>query len=328
MAITLSDIAQRTGVSKMTVSLVLNHKRGGLRISKATRQKVLTAAQELNYIPSFSARSLVRGRTNSIGFQCGNIRNPHYTELAEVAVRELESRDYHLLIAVTQWVSERNDLECLESLIGRGVDGVIFFGIALQPETKMYDYVRGRKFPLVQVSNLQEGFSCVTSDWRPGMAQAIEHLKAKGHHRVGNLRSRYIPPDLDPKQQAFLWACREYGVEPVTYVCEHVQAEDGRQVARDPNRPTALIATSDFTAQWVLKGLRMEGLEIPRDMALVGVDGTQIAEVMHPTLTSIAQDRQTIMKETVEMLMNLIDEKEDPGRHVKIPTSLVVREST
>jgi len=124
MSITISDIARHVGVTKSTVSTVLNDSRSNIRVSEGTRTKVLAAAKELNYRPSFSARSLAKGRTFSIGMICGDIHSPHFSELASRAMQEVEARGYHLLLSVTQWITMQNNLDCLETMINRGVDGI------------------------------------------------------------------------------------------------------------------------------------------------------------------------------------------------------------
>ncbi len=327
MAITLADIAQRTGVTKMTVSLVLNDKKSGLRISEKTRQKIQAVADELNYIPSFSARTLAKGKTYSIGFQCGNIQNAYYSEMAEDAMKLVENRGYHLLIAVTQWVRESNDLECLETLLGRGVEGVIFFGLALKLGTRIYDYVVKESFPLVNINEWVEAMTCVGSDWNSGMDQTVRFLKSKGHSRIGFFRGSTEPLEKDRKLIALTHACEREHLELVTYEINDADLRDVSSFLKDRNRASALIMQSDFTAQAAIKGLRKAGLEIPKDVAVVGIDGTKIGEWMHPELTTIAQDKEQMMRIAVEKIMAMIENRETPREHIRVPTRLIVRES-
>jgi LacI family transcriptional regulator len=330
MAVTLSDIAERIGVSKMTVSLVLNNRKSGLRISDRTRERILATAQELNYIPSFSARSLARGKTFSIGFLCGDIQSPHYSELATMAMREAEARGYHLLVSVTPWISTENNLECLETILSRGVDGLIHFG-NVPVDSKVHRRIMGEQFPIVTVNELTDGLSGVVSDWESGMDEAVRHLKGKGHGRIGYVRSAYVDKTTDPKYLAFHRACRQHGVETMDYASvghPPTAREDGRRIARDPKRPRALIIASDYTATGILRGLRIEGLEVPRDVAVIGIDGTDMGEFMNPPLTSIAQDRDGIVKTAMDMVVKMIDKEESPGRKVRLPTKLISREST
>jgi DNA-binding LacI/PurR family transcriptional regulator len=327
VAITLADIAERTGVTKMTVSLVLNDKKSGLRISEKTRQKIQAVADELNYIPSFSARTLAKGKTFSIGFQCGNIQNAYYSEMAEEAMKLVEKRGYHLLIAVTQWLAESNDLECLETLLGRGVEGVIFFGLALKPGSRICDYVVKERFPLVSINGWVEGVTCVGSEWRSGMEAAVHFLKKKGHTRVGFFRGRAHPLERDEKLIALKQVCGQEKIDLAVYEFNDADLRNVSSFLNDPSRATALIIQSDFTAQATVKGLRKAGLEIPKDVAVVGIDGTKIGEWMHPELTTIAQDKDRMMKIATERIMAMIENKETPCEHIRVPTRLIIRES-
>ncbi len=330
MPITISDIAKRVGVDKSTVSLVLNQKKSSVKISAGTRQKVLEAVEELNYRPSFSARALAKGKTSSIGLVCGNIQSAHYSEFAAIALREAESRGYHLLISVTEWKTAQNNMECLESLLCRGVDGVISFG-SLQSETKLYENIIREKFPMVTITDEVEGLSSVFSDWVPGMNAAMELLTAKGHRRVGYVRSKSTEMTRDRKPLAFLEACQRYGIQvincdqPCSLPNEARQA--GREFAHEPHRPSALVITSDQTASGFIRGLFDEGLNVPRDVAVIGIDGTDMGQYLHPALTSIAQDRENIMAKAMGLLMEKIKDRNIPSRRVLVPTRLIVRES-
>ncbi|NLX07960.1 MAG: LacI family transcriptional regulator [Phycisphaerae bacterium] len=331
MAATLSDIARRVGVTKTTVAYVLNRKRSGIRISEETRQRVLSVARELNYRPSFSARALVTGRTNTIGFQCGQIISPHYNELADMALREVEDRGYHLLISVTPWRTGENDLDCLQTLMGRGVDGVILFGgSAFQPDSPLYRQILAEKYPLVTMSDEVEGLSSVASDWQPGMEEAISRLADKGHRRVAYVRSRSVNPAVDGKLRAFDAACRGHGTEPEVLVGRSVPEDSrqcGREFARRADRPTAVIYSCDHGAMGFLRGLRDEKVVVPDEVAVIGIDGTEAGAYCCPSLTTIAQDRRQMIHSAVEMVLAIIDKKEPPGRRVHLATKLIVRES-
>ena len=330
MAATLSDIARRVGVTKTTVSYVLNRKRSGIRISEETRQRVLSVARQLNYRPSFSAKALVTGRTNTIGFQCGQIVSPHYNELADMALREVEDRGYHLLISVTPWRTGENDLDCLQTLMGRGVDGVIFFGSALGPGEPLYDHLLAERYPLVTISDQIEGLSSVVSDWEPGMDEAISLLAGKGHRRVGYFRSRSVNPEVDGKLAAFCAACRRHGMEPEVLVGRSLPEHSrqcGLEFARRGDRPTAVIYSCDHGAMGFLRGLRDEGVAVPEEVAVIGIDGTEAGAYCCPSLTTIAQDGRGIIRSAVEMVLAMIDRKEPPGRRVNLATKLIVRES-
>ena len=149
MAPTIQDIAELAGVTKTTVSLVLNKKKSPIRISQATQDRVLKTADELGYHPSFAARSLASGRTFTLGFFCPAISSPFFSSLAARAMIEAENRDYHLTISTTE-ASFDEELECIGRLVNqKRVDGIIVWSYALKPCIKGYQEVIHSRFPMV-----------------------------------------------------------------------------------------------------------------------------------------------------------------------------------
>jgi DNA-binding LacI/PurR family transcriptional regulator len=242
-------------------------------------------------------------------------------------LRQVEEKGYHLVLQMTPWKDAQSDLDCLNSLLHRGVDGIVFVGSGLTPGNKLYDYFLAEKYPIVNVQRTPPALSAVRSEWTGGFEEAVSYLKDKGHQRIGFYRQ--ILED-DPKLPAFLAACWKYQVEGIEYNggSDATKAvEDIRVFVQDLHRPSALIVCSDYTATGVLLGLRRAGVEVPNQIAVVGIDGTQAGGLTCPPLTTIAQDIPRITGTAVDMVINLIEKKEEPGRQVEIPTRLIVRES-
>ncbi len=329
MAVTIFDIADRAGVKRATVSAVLTGKADGLRIAKATQERVRRAARELKYQPSVSARALARGRTFSFGLIYGDIMNPHSAEIATIALAEAEARNYQLLISLTEWKNQERDLCCFDTLRARGVDGIIMGSFAVRPGTLQYDAVLRDKFPLVLFREAVEGLSDVSSDWTAGMEQAVAYLNSKGHTRIAfeDTDSKQVYHD---KNLALHAACRKYNVQTVPFELTR-DVEQARRIAVDlarrPDRPSALVASSDFLAMAMIRGLTQAGLRLPDDMAVVGVDGTEIGAYYNPPLTSIAQDRHGLVNAAIDLLLKMQDKQITEPQHVIFPTKLIIRES-
>ncbi len=328
-SVTIEDIAKHVGVTKATVSLVLSGKRPMIRISDGTRQKVLQAARDLHYVPSLTARALARGKTNSLGLVVGDIHSFYFSELASMALHEADARGYHLLISATEWHRDR-ELEKFDFLLQRRVDGIIMSTSALRPGLPQYDYVMRHQFPVVTTEEETEGLPCINHDWTTGMTQAIAYLAQKGHTRVGFVAQADRLAEKYPKLQAFLAACAEKKVEPVIYECS-VRIEDarrlGKSLAGDSGRPRAVIVYSDFLANAFIRGLRDTGLQVPHDLAVVGMDGTDMSEYSYLQLTSIASDRKQMAVQAVELLLDMINTKQILAKRILLPTNLVIRES-
>lgn len=329
MPVTLLDIAKRTGLTKATVSRVLNQKSGMVKVSTETRERVMRVAKELNYRPSFTARSLANGRTYTLGFLCGDFQSPYLSELAMMVMDAAESRGYHLLVSLTKW-DEQKELSCLDSLLDRRVDGILMMTDALHPGTRQYDDVIRERFPLVVGADYYKEFPGVVVDWRPGMLQAVEYLKNRGHRRVGMVQLISTNALPDPKVEAFREACQKVGVEPVSYTSSTALDDArrvGAEIAADPHRPSAVISVSDYLANGLLYSFLHRGLRVPQDIALVGVDGTMMGGVINPPLTSIAVDIRDFGTKLVDLLLERVNDRSLPPQRVFCQTSLLVRES-
>lgn len=331
--VTMTDIARLAGVSQPTVSRVLNGKGSTARISTATQKKVQAIARKLQFRPSFAGQALVSGRTRSIGFMCGNIQNPHYTEMADLAMQIMEQRGYHLIMGVTRWVTWQNDLECLEGLLSRGVDGVIYFGSALVPGRAQYERVVQEEFPLVCVNHQVPKLSCIVFDAQPGMNEAFSLLKENGHSRIMSLHLN------EPhKQVPFLNAARQYGFDVEDVSCsiskkrhsDEMLSEirnEAHRFAERKDRPGAVFVSSDYRARAFIAGLWDKGIMVPRDVSVIGFDGTQAGETMAPPLTSIGQNAAEIIQRALEIIFDKIERKDSSAPVITIPTRLIVRQS-
>jgi len=332
MRSTLNDIAKAVGVGKSTVSVVLNKKPKPIQVSEETRKKIFSAARELNYRPSFSARALTKGKTFTIGFICADIVNPYFAELVTLALKEVETHGYRLLLSLTEGKGPEQDLACVESLLERHVDGIIMISTAFQPGTKQYDYVLREKYPFVLLQYRAEGISSIGSDWQMGMDQAVTYFKGKGHARLVFLSTATPGCVKSQKEKAFATACAAQGM--ISDILEGPDNLDidgvrrtGITLARTRDRPEVVIVHADSLAMSFIHGLREGGLEVPRDMKVVGIDGTEAGKIFFPPLTSIEQDRSGTVAAAVQMLLERQDDQNPPPREILLPTTFVARGS-
>lgn len=332
MAITATDIAKRVGVSQGTVSSVLNGNGAKARIAQATQEKILAVAKELRYRPSFAGRALVRGRTRSIGFLCGDIRNPHFNELADLAMEEVERRGFHLVLAVTKWHTAKNDLETFDNLLARGVDGIISFGSAVRKGTPQYAQLRAEKFPFVCIGHAVAGLPCIISDNHPGTDEAVRLCQANGHRRLA-----YVGLPEPAKERPLADAAARHGVSLDTY---HVPMRPGQwaqvsacareaahRFAKLPERPTAVFTSSDHLAVDFASGLWEMGVRIPDEVSLIGHDGTAAGGAMSPPLTSIDFDGAQVLQLALDMVFAQLEGRPAAVEPVAVPSRLLVRKS-
>ena len=322
MSTTIYDIAQRSGVTTATVSVVLNNKKSRIGVSDATRKRVLQAAEDLNYRPSFSARSLARGRTFTLGLLCRGIENPHFAEVTAVTLREANKLGYHLSIALVDYESQVEPE--MELLLQRNVEGIILW--SHQPREKYYQYLQSRRIPAILCQSEYKDLPAIRCDWRPGMNEAIDFLKAKGQSRIG-----YINQDRSfSKKQAFIEACEQRGVAFVVFECTEKTEECrelGRALARDLHRPETVLVFSDYGAMGVLHGLHEQGLNVPSDIGVIGLGGTRLGELFNPPLTTIDQAKDRMAALAVERMVEMVQSKQGYTGTTLLPASLIVRNS-
>lgn len=327
MAVTIGDIAARVGVTKATVSAVINNRKSNIRVSEKMRKRILDVVRELNYQPSYAARALTAGRTYTLGYICGDIASPHFSELAAQALHEAESRGYRLMVSATEW-DHKKELACLDMLLQKRVDGVMIWSEALRPGVPQYEHICREKFPVVVFDQRQAApMPGIVRNWQRGMSQAIQHLKGRGCQTVEYLGQA---GDRDAKVIAFHQACKEAGVKGKAYPWGR-ELSDGRRagwaIAERNDRPDAIIALNDCLAMGIIRGFNDRGVQVPQDIAVVGIDDTEMGQFFVPSLTTIRQDRHRIVSAAIDLLVKMIEAKELISKQVVLETELVVRES-
>jgi LacI family transcriptional regulator len=330
MAVTLKDIAARTQLTPSAVSKILNATEGRrLSFPPETCRRVRQAADELGYRPSFLARSLAKGKTFSLGFVCGDIDVPYYSELASAVLHEADRQGYNLIISVTEWNFEK-ECRAVEMLLNGKVDGVLMAANGLRPGTPQYDAVIRDRTPVVMVDGHVPGLSLVHSVWDAGMDQAVAFLASKGHCSISYIRYQLPAGVDDTRWQPFLTSCEKHGV--MARVEEINPAGDaacelGLAMATRTDRPTAVITMSEFLAAGLIRGLRQVGIDVPKDMAVIGTDGTRFAAYHYPPMTTISVGIPSLATKAVAMLLDLVEGRCAEPQEAMCVSELIVRDS-
>ena len=160
---TLADIARLAKVDSSTVSLVLNRKPLAERLSAETRERVFAAARELNYQPSFAARTLKTGRSGAFGMVVGDLRDPYYSMLAYHMIAAAQARGYQVLTCATGWDPQK-EVELLRMLYDRNVDGVFYVPGSLKRDPALYETLRDQRFPLITYCTDESDFATAAID--------------------------------------------------------------------------------------------------------------------------------------------------------------------
>jgi LacI family transcriptional regulator len=325
---TMADVAQVAGVSTSTVSHVLN---GTRKVSEPTERAVRDAIKATGYTHDRIARSLATGRTRTIGLAMSAISNPYFAELAHAIEQEAAHAGYSLLLADTHDDPER-ELRATGDLLGRRVDGVI-----LAPSAKpaaALELLRTRAVPTVLIDRFMpvELDQIATENIGP-TALLVEHLAELGHDRIGMIAGLQGLATSEERIEGYRrgLASTSLDFDPELVVrgdsdAEHARAAVHRLLALD-RPPTALVVTNNRMTIGAMQALRDASLSVPSDIALVGFDDFEWADLFHPRLTSIAQANTQIGEQSVAMLLSRLANPELAVRKVQLEPKFVHRES-
>lgn len=331
---TSRDVAARAGVSRTTVSFVLNDV-PGMKISEDTRHRVLRAARELNYYPTAAARSLASGKTHRIGLILG----VGQTRLAADAflptflqgvTASVHQRGYLLVLQLAEDVPSH---EAYTRLIReQQVDGLILSGPRL--DDPLLPQLEKERFPLILHGRMNGcDFPQVDVDNRAGAYQATTHLIGLGHQRIGFISN--APLVYSGAQERFSGYKQALGEHDIAFderlmVTAQFLPETGQAAMEKllalPHRPTAVFAASDVVAIGAMSAIQAAGLRIPDDMAIVGFDDIFLAAHTIPPLTTVRVPAYGLGWTAAEILITLI-EGDEKVSSVFLETGLVVRES-
>jgi LacI family transcriptional regulator len=323
---TIKDIAEQSGVSLSTVSLVLN---GNPRISPATRERVLQTMERLGYQPNRIARSLAWKHTRTLAVMMPQLRHA----FADVYFGEIISGIYDkacklgykvlLEIARSEFIESREYLRIYDQ---KYIDGMLFIGA--NARHKFIGEFADKKRPFILVNSYSKQFDVnyVVSNYKYGAWQAAQHLRRLGHTNVG-----FIGGGLNEIQtsQDIYESFREV-IEPRLLVDGWLTEEGGMKAAAeiiqaDPTI-TAIFALNDKMALGAIRKLTELGRRVPEDIAVVGFDDIPQASFSIPSLTTVHQPLYEIGKQSCERLIELIHNKVERVQEV-IPIYLTVRES-
>src|SRR5258708_18317123 len=303
MWISIEEVARGAGVSKATVSLVLNGRDGSVRISAATRDAVTDWALRLGYLPNYAARSLRQRRSNVITLLVWRLSSAYFTEIAFGVRAATERRGYDVNVVDAGPVDA--EVRALHHVRSGASDGVIVatgYHTTRGPALEALRDLAEHGAPLVMLLDRspEPRIPSIRIDDEHGAYLATRHLVSLGHRRIGHisiLGGRLDDDDGSPmfdRYRGYLRALDEAGLEadPTTLVQGAGLMAGGRAstlelLARSSERPTAIFVYNDLVAIGVLRGLYESGLSVRNDLAIVGFHGLKLGQYTTPALTTI-----------------------------------------
>jgi len=335
------DVARLAGVSRATVSYVVNNQTDGrIPISEETRQRVLDAIAELGYVPDASAQALRLGSTKTIGLIVPDIHNPHFWQVADGVEQEADAAGYHILLSSIPPENKFAE-DIFKSLSNRRIDGLVMipsFIYESEEAQKTLAYLIKRRFPIVGMmadhGDTFKNIDRVISDYRDITMDVMAHLLSLGHKRIGFIFGIAVPTLGNDRLSAYQESLQAAGlsVDPGLVVECGPTIEDSYQATLklldSPSRPTALLAINDLLAAGALRAIKDFGMEVPRDISLFGYDDMPLSKYLIPRLSTASKDGEKIGREATRLLLSRIQDPSKPPQQVRLPARLILREST
>jgi LacI family transcriptional regulator len=327
----IRDIASLAGVSIATVSRVLN---GRPDVAPATRDLVTEYVRRLGYVSNRHARALAGGHTGLIALTVPFPHAMYFAEIIEGVTEALFDRDARVVLCPTHHLVER-EMTVLERLMPSATDGSL---LILPSETRAelrQLKQRGRPMVVIDPSTpVDEDIPVVTAANWSGAKMATEHLIALGHRRIGLISG---PKDWNAsvdRLAGYHSALLAAGLPILPALAQEAdfKIEGGQRAAHRllalPEPPTAIFAMNDNMALGVMRAAVERGLEVPRDLSVVGFDDVELASVAYPALTTVIQPLQEIGRIAATLLYRQIDGQPLDASRIELSTRLVVRDST
>ncbi|POX50159.1 LacI family transcriptional regulator [Streptomyces sp. Ru71] len=308
---TIRDVAERAGVSKSLVSLVL---RGSDQVRPEKRDAVLRAVRELGYRPNAAARTLSERRSRTVGVLLHDLRNPWFVELLDGMNPPLREAGLHMLLSDAR-LGRRAGHDLAEPFLDLGVDGLVVVGTLPDPAglarvaERLPVVVAGAREPVLPDVDM------VAGDDEQGARLVTEHLIGLGHRRIAHIGGHGAVGEL--RRRGYTSALAAHGLDPV--VERGDLTEEGgyratvRLIAR-AERPTAVFAVNDMTAVGALSAAAELGLSVPRDISVAGYDNTGISRLRHVWLTTVDNAGHEVGRRAARCLLDRFEGRAGTSR--------------
>ena len=328
-----ADVARLAGVSRATVSQILNDK-PGFSVPPETRERVLAAARTLDYLPNTAARNLRTRQTWTISVVIPDITNPFYPEYIRGIQDVAEDAGYDVIICNTdgQAAKERRFLGAMRQGRADGVIGVLWHAGADELRALIEREVSVTLLAPPAPDDLP--IDRLYLDEAKAACHAVEHLLRKGHRKIAMVAGPHGV--LAQRVAGYVTALTRAGLSPdvnVVHVADFTEAyghDAARRLFAAPDRPSAIFAANDVMAMGILLAARESELRVPEDVALLGFDDIPAACLLAPALTTVRQFQYRLGRRSAQMFLERKSGEVSAlhGRVEEMPFELVVRAST
>ena len=325
--VSIRDVAARAGVSTATVSHVLNGTRGS---KPETRQRVLSAIQELGYSQNQAGRDLARGRSSLLGLIISDIRNPFFPEVTAAFQEQALLNNMDALVLNTNYDAHRT-LNSVKRLMGLQVPGVAILTSQIDPAVVSMLAEHHIAAVYLDLGRVDVSISNILLNYEHGIVEVLEHLTKLGHRRIAYIGGPLHLNSAQRRKNAFLERAEQMGLEAPASIDADFTVKGGYYACAKllaGGQPTAIVAGNDLTAIGVLHRAYDGGLRVPDDLSVVGFDDILFAEFTQPALTTVSVPRVEIGRVAFQALWTMMADPSRSGHEYRVGTKLIARQTT
>ena len=321
----IRDVAKLAEVSPATVSRVLN---GTAKVAPETRDRVMQAIAQTDFVPNEVARSLFKKSARTIGLVIPSIRNPYFTQLASI-IDEIANQNGYRLFLCNVGDDPEKERTAIQMLTAMNADGVIVTPVG----EIIQEFVENCSIPVVAIDSMfpSETVSAfVYCDYRQGGRLAMEHLLECGCRNIVCIRGPQRIFSASERYEGYREVCLERSIPEQTVDCDY-DFDAGlamtEELLEKYPQVDGIIACNDTVAISTYKVLHKRGIPVPKQIQLVGFDDIYLSSLITPELTTIAQPIEAMAQKATELIIHHIENHEKGAKFV-FPVSLVIRETT
>jgi LacI family transcriptional regulator len=331
MPLTLEDIARMSGVSRSTVSRVIN---GDPKVNDLTRNKVQEIIQSMNFQPNLAARGLAAGYTRILGLVIPTGVAAIFTDpYFPLVIQGVSSACNTLGYSVMLWLAEpKYERKTITQILYNGlIDGVIVSSMLI--DDPMIERLSESKRPFITIGRhpTNEKINYVDVDNRAGAYQGVSYAFRTGHRRIATICGPRNTISGQDRYQGYLDALQERGLSLINDLVAVGEFSDvsGYQAMKSllPHHPDAVFVASDAMAFAAIRAIQQAGLSVPEDIAVIGFDDIPTAATSKPPLTTVRQPILRTGSMAAELLIDMIEHPNPQPRRIVLPTELVIRSS-
>jgi LacI family transcriptional regulator len=327
--VTLNDVAEDAGVSYQTVSRVVNEHPS---VADDTRERVLRSIAKLGYRPNRIARGLVTQRSRTVGIVSFGAAFYGPAQMVINIDRSLKERGYGFALTTIREMTFESLRAAVQDLLERGVDGLVMITPILDIDLRQIRILcAGIPFVMIDIE-LGAQLPSVVIDQRYGGTLATQHLLELGHRRIAEISGPLDWCDAKLRHEGWAASMRGAGLDPAVSVESDWSAAGGYRAASnllERGLPfSALVVGNDQMALGAVRAVREHGLQVPKDISVVGFDSIPESAFFEPPLTTVQQDFTALGRQSAEYLIALMEGEETPLQQRVLYPELIVRQST